>query len=243
MRWIVRGVVLALVALIPAAPAFAQPAMMMTQAESQLPVIVTTGEAVVQRAPDRAWVTIAAETRARTAEEAQRANADAMASVNAKIKSSGVGDDAVQTIGYDLQPEFDFVNGRQALRGYVARNQVQVRVDTLTRLGDVIGAAVASGATSVSGVRFDVKDRESAEREALRRAVADAVARADAAAAGARATVARVIRIEEQRDFVVPQPRPMMMSARAAGPQDASVPIEAGQIEIRSRVMVTSAIK
>ena len=34
-------------------------------------VIVTTGEAVVKQAPDRAWVSIAAESRARTAQEAR----------------------------------------------------------------------------------------------------------------------------------------------------------------------------
>lgn len=206
------------------------------------PVIVTAGEAMVQRAPDRAWVTIAAESRARTPEDAQRANTTAMSAVTAKVRAAGVAPDAVQTVGYNLQPEFDYANGRQTLRDYVARNEIQVRVDALDSVGAIIAAAVASGATNVSGIRFDLKDRDAAERDALSRAVADAVARAQAAATGAHVTIDRIVRIEEQRDMPIPQPRPMAMMARQSA-ETAAVPIEAGQIEIRARVVVTMAIK
>lgn len=207
------------------------------------PVIVTSGEAVLQRAPDRAWVTIAAESRARTPEEAQRANTAAMTAVNAKLKASGIAADAIQTVGYNLQPEYDYANGKQTLRDYLARNDVQVRVDALDRVGEVIAAAVGSGATNVSGIRFDLKDRDGAERDAVSRAVADAVARAQAAAAGAHVTVDRVLRIEEQREFTPPQPRPIAMMARQTVDAAAPVPIEAGQIEIKARVVVTVGIK
>lgn len=207
-------------------------------------VIVTSGEGVVKRAPDRAWVTIAAEDRARTPQEAQQANVDAMNAVIGRIKQAGVGDDAIQTAGYTLQPEFDYQNGRQSLRDYVARNQVRVRVDVLAKTGDVIGAAVASGATSVTGVQFDLKDRSTVEREAVTLAVRDARQRADAAAAGAGVQIERILRIEEQRD-VAPMPRPMMAVARAGagGQADASVPVEGGEIEIHAHVSLTVAIR
>ena len=74
----------------------------------------------------------------------------------------------------DLQPEFDYANGKQSLRGYVARNTLEVRVDDLTKLGDVLDAAVASGAATIHGLRFDVKARGEAEQAALQAAVKDA---------------------------------------------------------------------
>jgi uncharacterized protein YggE len=206
-------------------------------------VVVTTGEAVVKQAPDRAWVTIAAESRARTAQEAQRLNTDAMTAVVEKIKASGVPADAIQTTGYNLQPEFDYANGKQTLRGYVARNQVQVRVDVLVKAGDVIAAAVATGATNVSGVRFDLKDRATVEREALRLAVRDARARADAAVSGAGVTIDRVLRIEEQRDMGDPRPMPMGVAMMRAEVGQSAVPLEAGEIEVRARVTLTAAIR
>ena len=205
------------------------------------PVIVTTGEGLVKQAPDRAWVTIAAESRARTAQEAQRLNTDAMTAVIEKIKGTGVAADAIQTTGYNLQPEFDYANGKQTLRGYVARNQVQVRVDALAKTGEVIAAAVGIGATSVSGVRFDLKDRDAVERQALTQAVRDARRRADAAAAGASLQIDRVFRIEEQRDMGdIGRPMPMMMKAEMA---QSAVPIEAGEIEVRARVTMTVTIR
>ena len=206
-----------------------------------VPVVRTSGEGVVRKAPERAWVTIAAESRARTAPEAQRANAEAMSAVTAKLKASGIAADAIQTTAFDLQPEFDYANGKQTLRGYVARNQVQVKVDALPKLGEIIAAAVATGATNVSGIKFDLQDRDAAEREALRLAVADARGRADAAASGAGMKVDRIVRVEEQRESPVPPPRPMMMMrAEASAP---AVPIETGEIEIRARVTLTAGIR
>jgi uncharacterized protein len=226
-------------ALAPAV-AFAQP---QPQA-SQTPVIVTSGDGTVTRAPDRAWVTIAAETRARTAADAQRSNTEAMTAVLDKIKAAGIPADAIQTTGYNLQPEFDYANGRQTLRDYVARNQVQVKIDTLSKTGDVIAAAVGNGATNVSNVRFDLKDRDAAEREALRLAVRDARGRADAAAAGAGVQIGGVQRIDEQRD-AMPGPRPMAMAGMAprADMMQAAVPVEAGEIEVRAHVTLTVWIK
>jgi uncharacterized protein YggE len=206
-------------------------------------VIVTNGEAVVKQAPDRAWVTIAAESRARTAQEAQRLNTDAMTAVVEKIKASGIAADAIQTTGYNLQPEFDYAGGKQTLRGYVARNQVQVRVDVLVKTGDVIAAAVATGATNVSGVRFDLKDRATVEREALRLAVRDARGRADAAVLGAGVTIERVLRIEEHREMGEPRPMPMNVAMMRAEAGQAAVPLEAGEIEVRARVTLTAAIR
>ena len=226
-----------LVVIVSASPATAQPP------PSVGPVIVTSGEGVVKQAPDRGWVTIAAESRARSAQEAQRLNTEAMSAVNDRLKAAGIAADAIQTTGYNLQPEFDYANGKQTLRGYVARNQVQVRVDALPKIGEVIAAAVATGATNVSGVRFDLKDRDTVERQALTLAVRDARRRADAAASGASVQIDRVIRIEEQRDTIeIPRPMPMGMAMmRSEAPQ--AVPIEAGEIEVRARVTLTASIK
>jgi uncharacterized protein YggE len=213
-------------------------------ATSDGPVVVTSGEAIVKRVPDRAWVQITAESRARGPREAQKLNADIMSAVLQKLKGAGLAADALQTRGYDLQPEYDYANGRQTLRAYLARNSVEVRLDDLPRVGEIVDLAVTAGATSVGGVRFDLKDKAGAEREALRLAVVDARQRADVAAGGAGSRVERVIRIEEQRVSVNPPPRPMMMSMRAEGAQAAGEPpIEAGEIELRATVTLTATIR
>jgi uncharacterized protein YggE len=205
------------------------------------PSIVTRGRAIVTARPDRAFVTIAAESRSRNSADAQKQNAAAMTAVLQKIEQAGIPKDAVRTIGYELQPEFDYANGRQTFRNYLARNTVEVRLDDIDRVGIVIDAAAAGGATTISGIRFDVRNRDALERDALRQAVADARARADAAAAGAGAAIDRVVRIEEEANFE--PPRPMMRMAAQAIERDVSTPVEPSTIEIQARVLMTVSLR
>lgn len=207
-----------------------------------VPAIVTTGEAVVRRAPDRALVVASVETRARDPKEAQTQNAKAMSAVQARVASAGIPKEAVRTLGYNIQQEFDFTNGRRVPRGYVARNAIEVRVDALESLGELLDAVVQAGATSIGGIRFDLRDRAGAEREALRLAVADARARAEAAASGVGRTIDRVLRIDDTRREI-PRPVPMAMMAREAAQADAATPVEAGEIEIRAQATLTVSIK
>ena len=206
------------------------------------PTVTTAGEAVVRRAPDRAFLTVAVEARARNPRDAQRQNAETMTAVRKQLASAGLNQDAVRTIGYNVEQEVDFVNGKRVPRGYVASNVLEVRVDEIERTGEVLDLAVQAGATSVSTVRFDLKDRRAAEQEALRLAVEDARARADAAAAGIGRSIDRVLRIEESRVPSAP-PRPLMASMARAAEADVSTPIDPGTIEIRADVVVTAAIK
>jgi uncharacterized protein YggE len=204
------------------------------------PVVSTKGQAIVKRAPDQAFVSIVAETRASTPAAAQQAAADAMTSVQTALSRASLPRDAVRTAGFSLQPDMEYVNGRGRVRGYIVRNQVEVRVDDLRRLGAVLDAAGSSGATSMSGLRFDLKDRATAERQALREAVADAMARARAMADGAGVVLGPVQRIDDQFQ---PMPPPMpMMAMRAEGGAAAETPITPGAIEIRADVSVTVLI-
>jgi hypothetical protein len=191
--------------------------------------------------PDRAFVTIAAESRSKISAEAQKQNAAAMTAVLQKVEQAGVPKDAIRTVGYELQPEFDYANGRQTFRNYLARNTVEVRLDDIDRVGVVIDAAASGGATTITGVRFDVRNRAALERDALRQAVADARARADAAAAGAGASIDRVVRVEEEANYE--PPRPMMRMAAQAMERDASTPVQPATIEIQARVMLTVSLR
>ena len=206
------------------------------------PVLVTIGEATLRVPPDFARVRLTTEGRAQTAKDAQQQEAPRMAALQQQLKASGIKDEAVRTLSYDLQQEFDYNQGKQTSRGFVARHTIEVRVDDVAKLGDVIGKAVDAGAGGVAGIQFDVKARDDLEREALRKAVEDARARADAAAAGASTTVSGVIRIEEQRTFE--GPRPMVAMARNMAAADATAPsVAPGEIEIHSTVTLTSSLK
>ena len=205
-------------------------------------VVVVSGEGLIKSAPDQAWVTLVVESRSRNSRDAQSQTSQTMTAVQQKLAGAGIPKDAIRTIAVDLNIDAEWVNGRQVPKGYVSRNVIEVRIDDVAKVGDVMDVAVASGVTAVQGVRFDLKQRESLEREALKRATADARQRAEAAAAGAGRAIDRVIRVEEPGARPMPPPQPMMMMRQVAADQ-AQTPVAAGEIEIRANVTLTATLK
>ena len=213
-----------------------------TQPAEPVPVIVTGGEGVVRAVPDRAFVTITAESRAAGPRDAQRRNAEQMKPVIDRLRAAGVPEEAIRTTAYELHMEYDWVRERRVAKGYVARNSVEVRVDDIDRLGELLDIAVSAGATDVGGIRFDLKERAKLERDALRLAVQDARARGEAIASASGQTIEGVLRVEEQ-GVSSPPPMPMMRQAMAQEDAAASVPIAAGEMELRGRVTLTLRVK
>jgi uncharacterized protein YggE len=85
-------------------------------------------------------------------------------------------------------------------------------------------------------------ERANAEQTAIQRAVADAKNQATTAAQAAGMRVERVVRIEVQREQTIPPPRPMM-TMRAEMAVSAEPPIAPGEMEVKARVVMTSAIR
>ena len=115
----------------------------------------------------------------------------------------------------------------------------------LTGLGyEVLDASGASGAATVTSLRFDLKDKTTSEAEALHLAVKDATTRAEAIAAGAGKTLGPIIRLQEQRT-TTPSPVWNLEGGTAAGGggRGGPTPIEPGQVQVTAHVTLTVAIK
>ena len=112
---VMRLLAAAVVVLLPVTASAQQPAPPRDQ-----PVVVTSGDGVVQAVPDRAWISVTAESRAASPREAQRKNAEAMKPVQDRLRAAGIPADAIKTTVYDLQPDWDYSNNRRVatrLRG------------------------------------------------------------------------------------------------------------------------------
>jgi uncharacterized protein YggE len=205
------------------------------------PTVAVSGEGVVHAVPDRASVAVSVESRAASQRDAQSQTASVMKAVQDRLRALGFPADAVRTTNVSLFIDADYINGRRVVKGYVSTNAIDVRIDAIDRTGEVVDAVVAAGATSVGEIRFDVRNRAGLEREALKLAVQDARARADAMAAGAARTIDRVLRIEEH-DVPVPMPLPARVMAMKE-PAIADTPVSAGQMEFRARVTLTATLK
>jgi len=151
-----------------------------------------------------------------------------------------VADRDVQTAAINLSPVWDHSNNqRRQVRGYVASNDLSVRVRELDDLGALLDALVADGANTMNGLRFSIAETDGLETEARADAVEDARLKAETLAKAAGVTLGPVLEIREGSAGPVPQAvmRGAMMEAAAA-----SVPVAAGELDIRVSVTVVFAI-
>ena len=124
------------------------------QATLNSPSVTTEGRASIKVAPDMAWLSVTAESRAAKPADAQSANAQAMDKIRAALRAAGVADAAVKTRSYNVEPQMQYTNGKSTVIGYIAQQSLDVRVDTLANLGKVIDAA-GTAATSIGDIRYD----------------------------------------------------------------------------------------
>jgi uncharacterized protein YggE len=200
--------------------------------------IVVPGTGRVSVIPDVADVRLGVSVARPKVDAARAEAARAMDAILAAVDAAGVARRDVRTTQLSIQPRYDYRDGRPPiLTGYELANVVEVTVRDLARLGDVVDASLAAGATSMDGLAFRIAEPASAEREARELAMADARARAEVLAAAGGLQIAGVSDIVEGGGVRPPVPYPkaerMMLAA------DATTPVEAGAQEIVVSVTVT----
>jgi uncharacterized protein len=208
-------------------------------AEEMKPTISITGEGRVEVAPDMATVTLGVTSEGDTARAALDANNAAIAAVIDRLKAAGIEGRDAQTSGLSLGPRYDYSrtnpDGSQQINGYVASNLVTVRVRALGQVGGVLDAAVTDGANTLNGLSFGLADATEPTDAARGEAVADARRKAELLTAAAGVKLGRILSIAEQGAFLPPVPMPM---AEAAFGKAASVPVEAGELEVSAAVTI-----
>jgi uncharacterized protein YggE len=184
--------------------------------------ITVTGAGSVETVPDRATFFFTVTTTADTAKSAMAKNGVAADAVVAALKGA-----KVQTSGLNLDPRLDDTGA--AILGYTASTTVSADTD-LAKAGGLIDAAVAAGATGVSGPSFSASDRDALYRDALKKAVTDAKTKAAALADASGLTLGDVKAISEGQ---ASYPQPLFAAS------DASAKIVPGTQTIDATVTVT----
>lgn len=171
-------------------------------------------------------------SQAATANAALAASSQSIARVIAALKRAGVAQADIQTSDVSLSPRMND-NGNEIV-GYTAANTVTATIRKLGDAGDVVDAAVGAGANQVYGPNLLASDQDTAYRNALKEAVANARAKAETLAAASSSTLGTITAIVEGGGAM---PLPM-----AVGAKDSSVPIEPGTQKIEATVSVTFAL-
>jgi uncharacterized protein YggE len=202
--------------------------------------ISVTGEGKASGSPDVVVLTLGVSVLAPTVREARDQAADAMNKVVDSLKGNGVQDEDIQTSQFTIQPEYDFREGEQSLRGYRLTNVVTAKLRDIDRTGEVLDEVVAAGGdlTQVQSINFTLDDPDELRDEAREEAVGDAKAKAQRLADLSGVDLGEVISISES--FSAP-PIPFARDAFAETGQGAT-PIEAGELDVILTVEVVYAI-
>jgi uncharacterized protein YggE len=140
------------------------------------------GTGQVRVTPNRATVMLAVETRGATAAAASVANARVQRAVIDTLRAMGLEGSAVSTSDFSVSPDEDPEGTRPRRSGYVARNALSVEIASLGRVGPIIDAALARGATSAGQIVFRTSAADSAQQAALAAAATKASRQAAALA-------------------------------------------------------------
>lgn len=202
------------------------------------PQVIVSASEEVDVAPDRAHLSISIETRGRTSQLASQDNAKIATAVLESLQRAGIVAAQIRTVGLTVNPEYRYPEGggRPTVVGYQARNSIEVEIRNLTRVGSVVDATLAAGATNISGPSFTLANPDSARREALATAVRRAMADAESMARAAGQKLGPVLELTS--GGATEQPMfdrgPMVMTARAAG--EVETPVATGMIKVRASV-------
>ncbi len=152
----------------------------------EAPILEVRGSGQVRLPADVAVLRIQVASRASTAAAAAAETARRLAIVTDTLRHSGLGPELVEPTALNVVTNEALGDGH--LVDYEARALLSVRVRQLDRLGSLVDAALAAGATEIPSVRFESDSMEAAERTALAQAFhqAETTARALAQAAGMR---------------------------------------------------------
>ncbi len=194
--------------------------------------VSTTGHGVVSVVPDEATVIAGVHTQAASASDALAQNGKRMNAVVAALKRGGGTE--LQTQQVSLYPQTD---GQGTVTGYSADNSVSAK-SAIAHAGSLIDAAVGAGANTVSGPTLDVSGRDKLYRDALKKAVADARAKAVALGEAGGFGVGPVSTVTESGS--APQP---VFAAQASAAAKDSTPIEPGSQDVSADVTIIFRIQ
>lgn len=201
--------------------------------------ITVTGQGAVSARPDLATVSLGVTTEGATAAEALGRNSTELGRVLDRLRKAGIAERDLQTSGLSLNPNWTQPQDGSAprIRGYVASNQLTVRVRALETLGGILDAVVADGANTLNGISFGLADPGPAQDEARRLAVASARAKAQLLTQAAGVGLGPVVEISEGAGYQPPMP--MFRAAASAAP----VPVAEGEVETTAEVTIVYELK
>ena len=208
--------------------------------------ISVSGTATASSSPDSLVIILGVESEAKTANESLSENSSSLNSVISSLTNSGLSEDDIQTSNFSIYPMYDSIkdfngNWQQVLTGYRVSNILSIQTDKIDSAGDIIDAAVSSGANRVDNVSFQLSDEKSQKisDDLIADAINDATQKAEKALVPLKQKIVGVKSVVIHDNVVPYYDSPMRASFDGfAESSMKSAPIMSGDEEITTNVSV-----
>lgn len=197
--------------------------------------INVTGEGEVTAAPDIAYVSLGVITEKSTTTEAQSANSTVMNNVINTIKKAGIKDEDIKTTDYSIYPKYNYDETTKVntLVGYTVSNTLNITVKDISKVGQIIDAAVGNGVNTCNSISFGVSDYEKYYNMALQNALSNAQSKAK--------TISNFLNIKLKAPITITEnsteiPRTYPVSLDNASKSSDTTSIQAGTYKIQANV-------
>jgi len=208
--------------------------------------ISVSGSATASSNPDTLVIVLGVESEAKTANESLSENSNSLNSVISSLTNSGLSEDDIQTSNFSIYPMYDSIkdfngNWQQVLTGYRVSNILSIQTDKIDSAGDIIDAAVSSGANRVDNVSFQLSDEKSQKisDNLIADAINDATQKAEKALVPLKQKIVGVKSVVIHDNVVPYYDSPMRASFDGfAESSMKSAPIMSGDEEITTNVSV-----
>lgn len=162
--------------------------------------VTGAGQATVKALPDIVGVYFSVETNAATSSEATADNSEIVADLKAELLSLGFEESEIQTISFNVYPDYTWSGDKMKENGYVATHSIEVQLssDEMDKIGEVIDAGVNSGA-GISYINFELSPEKQNEYKALalEQAAEDAKIKAESIAIGLGKRLGRLVSVSD----------------------------------------------
>ena len=208
--------------------------------------ISVSGSATASSNPDTLVIVLGVESEAKTANESLSQNSNSLNSVISSLTNSGLTEDDIQTSNFSIYPTYDSIkdfngNWQQVLTGYRVSNILSIQTDKIGSAGDIIDAAVSSGANRVDNVSFQLSDKklQKISDDLIADAIYDATQKAEKALVPLKQKIVGVKSVVIHDNVVPYYDSPMRASFDGfAESSMKSAPIMSGDEEITTNVSV-----
>ena len=212
---------------------------------SKMQLLTAMGDSMINIVPDTAEVRIGVVTEAKTATEARNQNAERAQKVVQGMKALGIPDTAIQTSNYSINPVRRYPigqpqQGEPPIVAYDVNNIISVRTEKFDLVPKIIDQSVASGANSVDGVNFTLKNDQDVRLRALGQAAEEARRNAQAMASALGVKLIKLQSVQQGGAGVSPSP---VMYRSLAAAEAAPTPIFPGQVSVSASVTVVYMIQ